>query len=84
MGFFNCWTRKEACIKALGTGLSLPLQTFDVTLMPDEPVRLLRIDPRLGGEKPWSLHTFEPAPGYAAAVAVRQADVAFSFFDFSY
>lgn len=62
--FFRCWTRKEAYIKAVGSGLSHPLDTFDVTLSPGEPARLSRVEG-------WSLFNVEVAPGYAGALAVE-------------
>ncbi len=69
--FFNCWTRKEAFIKAKGKGLSFPLDSFDVSLMPGEPAKLLRtrFDPEDAAS--WSLHALHPAAGYAAALAVE-------------
>jgi 4'-phosphopantetheinyl transferase len=72
--FFNCWTRKEAYIKAHGEGLSLPLDQFDVSLAPDEPAALLatRGDPR--DALRWSLQALTPGPGYVAALAVEAQD----------
>ncbi|QAY79197.1 4'-phosphopantetheinyl transferase superfamily protein [Sphingosinicella sp. BN140058] len=62
-GFFACWTRKEAFVKALGLGLSHPLDAFAVSLDPTEPPHLIS-----GGDG-WALFAFTPAPGYQAAVA---------------
>jgi 4'-phosphopantetheinyl transferase len=67
-GFFNCWTRKEAYLKARGDGLGAALDSFDVTLAPGEPAALLR-----GGDG-WSVAAFEPAPGFQAAVVAAGAD----------
>lgn len=62
--FFRCWTRKEAYIKAIGSGLSHPLDSFDVTLVPGEPAALSRAEG-------WSLFDLEFEPDYAAALAVE-------------
>jgi len=69
--FFNCWTRKEAYIKAKGEGLTLRLDQFEVSLVPGEPAALLRTygDPQEASR--WSLRELAPGPGYVAAVAVE-------------
>jgi 4'-phosphopantetheinyl transferase len=69
-GFFNCWTRKEAFIKALGDGLYHPLDRFDVSLAPGEPAKVLRVEDT-PGECGWTLHSFSPRPGFIGAVAFR-------------
>ena len=68
LGFFNCWTRKEAFVKAVGDGLSMPLDRFDVTLAPGEPAKILRAE-GTGDASRWRLDSFCPAPGYVAAIA---------------
>ncbi|MDQ2906830.1 MAG: 4'-phosphopantetheinyl transferase superfamily protein [Chloroflexota bacterium] len=69
--FFNCWTRKEAYIKARGMGLSLALDQFDVSLTPGEPAALLNIREAGQDSRDWSLHVLSPSEGYVAALAVK-------------
>jgi len=69
--FYDCWTRKEAYIKAKGEGLSLPLDQFDVSLTPGEPARLLRHNRFPQEVIRWSLKEIQPANGYAASLAVE-------------
>jgi 4'-phosphopantetheinyl transferase len=68
--FFLCWTRKEAYIKARGEGLSLPLDQFDVSLIPGQPAALLSTQPA-DEDVRWSLQELTVASGYVAALAVE-------------
>jgi 4'-phosphopantetheinyl transferase len=69
--FFRCWTRKEAFVKATGSGLSYPLDAFDVTLSPHEPARILRIegDPEAAGR--FWLEDLQPARDFAGALVLE-------------
>ena len=68
--FFSVWTRKEAFIKAVGKGLSYPLQNFSVSIRPDEITPSLTINDSLENNN-YSLFSFSPHPDYAAALAVE-------------
>ncbi|HEX4952883.1 MAG TPA: 4'-phosphopantetheinyl transferase superfamily protein [Thermoanaerobaculia bacterium] len=73
IGFFNCWTRKEAYLKAIGDGLSAPLDAFDVTLVPGEPARMIALEGSPERAAAWQLFHLEPATGYLGAVAIEGA-----------
>jgi 4'-phosphopantetheinyl transferase len=65
--FFACWTRKEAYVKAVGRGLSLPLDGFRVSLLPEATPELMTSPDGLE----WSLFDVQPAAGYRGAVAIE-------------
>ena len=71
VGVFHCWTRKEAMTKAIGLGLSMPLDSFNVSVAPDVPARLLRMGDQPDEAKHWQLAHLIPEPGYVGAVAAR-------------
>jgi len=73
-GFFHCWTRKEAYIKARGTGLSIDLSSFSVSLVPGELITLpvsSHSDPEAAR---WSIRVLAPGSGYVGAIAAEGAD----------
>ena len=67
--FYQCWSSKEALLKAWGTGLSTPLDKFSVGVTPGE-VGLRAIDLPAWSACPWNLYQVLVPEGYAAAVAV--------------
>lgn len=69
--FFLCWTRKEAFIKAKGQGLSIPLDQFDVSLIPGHPAKLLKTRYDHYDVNRWTLFDIAAFPNYAGAVAVE-------------
>ena len=79
--FFNCWTRKEAFIKAVGEGLSFPLDEFEVSLLPGEPAQLLKVRGSEQEAARWSMRSFDPFPGYRGALIVESQELDCAFFD---
>ncbi len=80
--FFNCWTRKEAYIKAIGNGLGQPLDKFDVSLAPGEPARLLNVEGDTEEASRWSLNALTPTPGYVGALAVEGHNWCLTYWQF--
>ena len=70
-GFFECWTRKEAYVKAVGRGLGLPLDSFDVSFGDHRPARLLRPSAELGSAQQWSLVGVDVGSGASGAVVLE-------------
>jgi len=73
--FITCWTRKEACVKAVGDGVWSAFGRFEVTATPGEAAEIRSVDGRASAAAGWSLHHLEPSPGFVAAVAVRATGV---------
>ncbi len=71
--FFAAWTRKEAYLKARGIGLSLSPRQVTVSLLPDEPARLVEVENQPAEAGRWTLVSPVISPDYAAAVAVEGA-----------
>jgi 4'-phosphopantetheinyl transferase len=69
--FFNCWTRREAYLKATGEGIAESLDQIEVTFAPGEPARLLSVRGDTPEAEHWLLQELSPGPGYVAALAAR-------------
>jgi 4'-phosphopantetheinyl transferase len=78
--FFNCWTRKEAYVKASGVGLSRPLKSFRVTVKASTPVRLVFLDDEINASRSWTLHDLQLGSDYASAIAYSDRQRPLSMF----
>ncbi len=68
--FLFCWTRKEAYIKGQGMGLSIPLDSFAVSVAPGDPVLLFDRLPSLNTSQTWFIYNIDPGFRGSAALAV--------------
>ena len=76
--FIHAWACKEAVVKAAGLGIANQLCRFTVSIDPDQAPALLAMEGDDAGE--WQLALLNPAPGYLAAAALRQAELRFEKF----
>jgi 4'-phosphopantetheinyl transferase len=80
--FYACWSRKEAYVKARGRGLSIALDSFDVSLAPGDQDALLADRGEQGGLA-WRIFDLSPSAGFAAALAVEGRCAAISRYRWS-
>jgi 4'-phosphopantetheinyl transferase len=80
-GFFACWTRKEAYLKATGVGITRGLDYFDVSLDPREDARLIedRLEP--GAVNRWTMKAISVRDKYSAAVVADTSTTRVELFD---
>ena len=73
--FFECWTRKEAFIKARGMGLSLPLNQFVVAFGAGVAPALLSAKDDPNASARWLVRNLQPADGFAGALVVEAGEL---------
>src|SRR5262245_35457677 len=73
--FFECWTRKEAYIKARGDGLSRRLDSFEVAFGPGVAPAIVSAADEPDAATRWAVHDLHPADGYCGALMVERPGV---------
>jgi 4'-phosphopantetheinyl transferase len=79
--FFTCWTRKEAYLKARGLGLFMPLDKFEVSILPQEEATLKVTRNDATDAQRWRLMALDLSPDCAAALAAEGSDWKLSCWD---
>jgi 4'-phosphopantetheinyl transferase len=80
--FYSAWTCKEAFSKALGVGIGFDLGKFEIKVSPDEEPTIMEIPDTIANGSDWHLLKLQPAPNYAAALAIDYGEIALRLFDF--
>lgn len=70
--FFNCWTLKEAFIKAKGIGMFYALDKFSVEVISNKEGKMMLNN--------WTLQVIDPAKTYAGAFAVDALEFLANFY----
>ncbi|MDT7042565.1 4'-phosphopantetheinyl transferase family protein [Candidatus Nitronereus thalassa] len=68
--FLTCWTRKEAFVKAHGSGLNFPMKDLTLTFLPHQPATIVHIADTDLASRPWAIYPVYPRIRYAAALVV--------------
>jgi 4'-phosphopantetheinyl transferase len=69
--FFDCWTRKEAYVKATGEGLSVPLDRIRVSFIPGEQPQLIEVPGKSDECRQWKLQALRPFANYTGAIVAQ-------------
>ncbi len=72
--FLKIWTLKESFIKAIGTGLTMPLADFAFDYIDSDRPTIRMLNPDLESDSHWRFYSMQPRPGFIAALAVATAD----------
>ncbi len=81
VAFYTCWARKEAYIKAVGKGMSLPLDEFTVSMIPRKPILLLHNHNEIDNGVKWTLLDIDRIENYASAVAAEGEGLKLRYWD---
>jgi 4'-phosphopantetheinyl transferase len=73
--FFSYWTRKEAVLKAIGTGLSNGIKEMNVAPKTLSSACLSKAGYPQSISNVWELIDLDPGPGFAGALAVEGEDL---------
>ena len=73
--FFACWTRKEAVLKAIGTGIAYGLDSFDVATTPETRHCQTELQAEDGSIDRWWIETLPCGQGFAGALAYQTRPV---------